>query len=340
MTFSSTAPMAPSQADTSSLSTAKSRLARETSESDAADLFVHDVNEGLSRDHKRLDCKYLYDRRGSQLFDQICDLPEYYPTRTELGIMQEHSESIARHIGSESVLLEFGSGSSLKTRVLLDHLQQPIAYVPVDISRGHLLATADRLREEHPGLEVRPLVADFTDSIAIPDELADENICVYFPGSTIGNLEQSDAIELLSRIRHLCGEHGGLLIGFDLQKDAGVLTRAYNDSQGVTAAFNLNLLDRINREADGEFDVDQFEHLAVYNTEKGRIEISIRSKCEQEVKVGSNLLQFNRGEEIHTEYSHKYTIAGFQSMAESVGMTSKAVWTDPREWFAVMYLGS
>ncbi|MCM2370470.1 L-histidine N(alpha)-methyltransferase [Aporhodopirellula aestuarii] len=302
--------------------------------------FTADVIEGLSQTPKRLHCKHLYDRRGSQLFDQICELSEYYPTRTELAIMNRNVDAIADQIGSNATLVELGSGSSQKTRILLDHLREPAAYLPVDISRGHLLETATRLRVEHPGLDIHPLVADFTQPIQIPPSVRGEKVCVYFPGSTIGNLESQDALKLFRNIHDLVGPKGGLLIGFDLQKDTDVLHAAYNDSQGITAAFNLNLLHRINREACGEFNVSQFEHLAVYDQTHGRIEISIVSTCDQTTHVAGHKFHFIKGERIHTEYSHKYTIEGFRDMAAATDFTAREVWTDEREWFAVMYLES
>lgn len=302
--------------------------------------FASDVIEGLSQQRKRLHCKHLYDRRGSQLFDKICELPEYYPTRTELAIMHRYADAMAEQIGPNTALVELGSGSSQKTRVLLDHLREPTAYLPVDISRGHLLETADKLRREHPGLNIQPIVADFTQPIELPSSLATEKVCVYFPGSTIGNLEPHDAVKLLKNIAELAGNEAGLLIGFDLQKDHDVLHAAYNDLQGVTAAFNLNLLHRINREANGNLIVDQFSHHAIYNASKGRIEISIESKTDQTARIAGQEFHFSKGELIHTEYSHKYTQEGFANMAASAGLTTKNVWTDPRDWFAVNYLES
>lgn len=302
--------------------------------------FELDVLSGLSQSPKRLHCKHLYDQRGSQLFDRICELPEYYPTRTELAIMDEYADQMTEQVGEDAVLVELGSGSSQKTRVLLDHLRAPAAYLPVDISREHLLETADKLRREHPGLLIHPLVADFTQPIEIPASFDSKKRCVYFPGSTIGNLESDEAIELLQNIAVLVGHGGGLLIGFDLQKETAVLHDAYNDSEGITAAFNLNLLHRINREADADLDVDQFDHHAIYSEERGRIEISIVSQCDQTATVAGREFEFDEGELIHTEYSHKYTRDGFVRMADAAGFTARKMWTDPRGWFAVMYLES
>jgi dimethylhistidine N-methyltransferase len=301
-------------------------------------LFEQAVVRGLQRESKALPCKYFYDDRGSALFDEICDLDEYYLTRTELAIMESHADEMGAQIGPGVMLVEYGSGSSIKTRILLDHLETPIAYVPVDISEEHLERTAQRLDQDYPHLEVLPVNADFTVDFELPTPTRDAtHAAVYFPGSTIGNFEPQHAQQLLERIAPLCGAGGGLLIGIDLQKDPAVIEAAYNDRQGVTRQFNLNLLERINRELGADFDLDQFEHLAFYNAARGRVEIYIVSLCEQMVQIGERTFSFAPGERIHTEYSHKYTIAGFAAMAASAGLALHHRWTDPREYFAVLH---
>ncbi|MDE2197203.1 MAG: L-histidine N(alpha)-methyltransferase, partial [Gammaproteobacteria bacterium] len=236
------------------------------------------VLAGLREPQKTLPCKYFYDQRGSQLFDAICELPEYYPTRTELGIMEVHAADMAAALGPRVLLVEPGSGSSLKTRLLLDHLPQPRAYVPVDISRAQLVTAADRLNRLYPELEVLPVCADFCQSFAIPaPRRRAARTIIYFPGSTIGNFEPPAAIQLLRQLRRLAGPAGGLLIGVDLRKERSVLERAYNDAAGITAAFNLNLLRRLNRELQSDFDLSRFCHRAAYNETEGRIEMHLVS---------------------------------------------------------------
>lgn len=301
--------------------------------------FREAVFAGLSDSPRQLPCKYFYDHRGSALFDQICGSEAYYLTRSELAITQRYAEEICRQIGEAATLVEYGSGSSEKTRILLDHLKSPTAYVPVDISRRHLLQTADRLRREYPDLAVLPVVADFSDDFAIPRRLADSGpVTVYFPGSTIGNFERSRAASLLRSIATLSGPDGGLLIGIDLVKDPAILELAYNDPEGITAAFNLNLLRRIRDELRAEIDVAQFEHVAIYNPEQKRVEMYVRSRCEQQIVLGDATFDFAAGEMIRTECSHKYTIDGFADLAAEAGLSLKQRWTDEREWFAVLHL--
>jgi dimethylhistidine N-methyltransferase len=303
--------------------------------------FLRDVLRGLTRRPKRLPSKYFYDAEGSRLFDQICQLPEYYPTRTELQIMEGSVGEMASVIGSGSVLIEYGSGSSVKTRLLLDTLSQPRAYLPVDISHEHLHQSAASLNREYPGLCVRPITADFTRDFELPAEvIAGARPTVYFPGSTIGNFTQRQALKLLGRIRRQCSDSGGLLLGVDLIKDRDVLRRAYNDAAGVTAAFNLNLLRRINRELGGQFDLQSFEHVAIWNERRKRIEMHLRSRCDHTAAVRSRKFHFRRGETICTEFSHKYTCEQLEQMAARCGFTLTHVWTDPQEWFGVAYLRS
>lgn len=303
------------------------------------DTFLDDVVSGLSTRPRSLPCKYFYDERGAQLFDEICQLDEYYVTRTELAIMRRYAHEMAEQIGEGVMLVEYGSGASTKTRLLLEALVDPVAYVPVDISREQLEATSDRLADQFPGVEILPVCADFTDKFSLPTATREPtHDAVYFPGSTIGNFRPHEAEAMLRRIVDLCGCGGGLLIGVDLQKETHVLESAYNDSEGVTAAFNLNLLDRINRELEGEIDVEQFEHHARYNETECRVELSLVSQRDQTVRVGDEEFAFAEGESIHTEYSHKYTIESFAELAAKAGLTLRKAWTDERERFAVLHL--
>ncbi len=303
------------------------------------DEFYTDVVRGLSEKRKALPCKYFYDERGSQLFDQICELDEYYPTRTELALMREHALSIASQIDTEVMLVELGSGSSLKTRVLLDSLHKPTAYVPVDISEEHLLRTAADLRVAYPQLPVLPVVADFTEAFVLPTcQPPASHVALYFPGSTIGNFTPTQAGRLLRTISGMLGPQGGLLIGIDLQKNPAIIESAYNDKAGVTAAFNLNLLHRINRELDGTFCVDAFKHRAVYNAQLHRIEISLVSLEHQSARVGSQEFDFTQGEEIITEYSHKYTVEGFATFAANYGFDLHMHWVDAKKYFGILHL--
>ncbi len=291
--------------------------------------FLDEVLLGLRQSPKTLPCKYFYDERGSQLFDQICDLDEYYLTRTELAIMERYATQIAAQIGPGVMLIEYGSGSSVKTRILLDHLPAVNAYVPVDISRAHLQQTCRNLAIGYPEIEVLPVCADFTAEFDLPTPQSEPTHCaVYFPGSTIGNFAPEEAERILQQISTLCGTGGGLLIGIDLQKDHEVLEAAYNDSQGVTAEFNLNLLRRINRELDSDFRLDAFQHCATYDAAKGRIEISLRSLRQQDVSIAEQTFEFAENELICTEHSHKYSVLGFSQLAAQQGSHYERIgWT-------------
>lgn len=303
--------------------------------------FMQDVVDGFDDFPKHLPCKYFYDAQGSQLFDQICDLDEYYLTRTEQWIMDHSAEEIGRTIGRDAAVIELGSGSSTKTRVLLDHLIEPNAYVPVDISGTHLRETARRLQRDYPHLRILPVAADFTSEMRLPVECASAlRRVVYFPGSTIGNFTPDRALDLLRRIADVCGDDGGMLIGVDLVKSVETLTNAYDDESGVTAAFNLNLLRRIRDELDCDVELADFEHVVFYNEEQSRIEIYLRSLVEQTVQVGDRRFSLAKDELIHTEYSHKYTVNRFAKLAAPAGFRLRTVWTDPDEYFAVMYLES
>jgi len=302
----------------------------------AADLR-RDALAGLSQRPRTLPCKYFYDDHGSWLFDQICTLPEYYPTRTELVISRRYAAEIAAACGPQALLLELGSGSSTKTRIILDHLRAPAGYVPVDIARDFLRHAADELAAAYPGLPVVPVCADFTQPFT-PPALAARRTIVYFPGSTIGNFTADDAAELLRTIAGLMGPEGGLLIGVDLRKDPNMLVRAYNDARGVTAAFNLNLLTRLNRELSADFDLAHFQHRATWDPTPGRIEMQLVSKRDQAVHIDDQSIEFRAGEPIRTEYSHKYTLDQFASMASTAGLAVRKVWTDHARLFSVQYL--
>lgn len=300
--------------------------------------FRDEVLDGLSQTPRTLPCKYFYDERGSRLFEQICELNEYYLTRTELAIMRRHTSEMATQIGPGVMLVEYGSGSSTKTPLLLDHLQDPVAYVPVDISGDHLQQTAVSLARRYPQIEILPVCADFTSDFELPlSRKKPTHTAVYFPGSTIGNLEPDAAEQMLRRIVDKCGCGGGLLIGIDLQKDLATIDAAYNDSQGVTAEFNLNLLHRINHELDGDIDIGCFAHRASYNPSLNRVEMYLVSLCDQTIEIGDSSFDFAVGETICTEHSHKYTIDGFARLAAAAGLELHSQWTDDLHHFAVLH---
>lgn len=301
------------------------------------DQFLDDVLAGLSRPQKRLPSKYFYDTAGSRLFDRITELPEYYPTRTELAIMCAHAGAMAARCGARCLLVELGAGSLVKVRLLLDELDRPAGYVPVDVSGEHLRGAAKELAADYPGLGIYPMVADFTRPFEAPPVPAARRVA-YFPGSTIGNFEPSEADVLLRRLARLVGPGGGLLLGIDLRKDLAVLEPAYNDAQGVTAAFNRNLLMRINHELGADFDPAAFRHRAFYNRERSRIEMHLISEAEQPVRVADRTFAFRAGESIHTENSHKYDLAEFARRAAKCGLCADESWTDDRGYFAVLYL--
>ncbi len=299
--------------------------------------FAQEVIHGLTQDPKTLPCKFFYDERGSALFDRICELDEYYPTRTEMGIMQAHISEMSALLGDNCQLVEYGSGSSLKTRVLLDNAPNLAAYVPMDISREHLGRTASSLAQAYPDIPILPVCADYTQPFDLPQARAARTV-VYFPGSTIGNFPPAQAREFLARIAQVCGAGGGLLIGVDLKKSPAILEPAYDDKEGVTAAFNLNLLARMNRELGADFELSQWAHHAFYNTIQGRIEMHLVSLEPQSVTIDGHRLLFGRGERIHTESSYKYALDEFACLAEGAGLTVRRVWTDDNQLFSVQYL--
>ncbi len=300
---------------------------------------ISEIVDGLSSEQKQISPKYFYDERGSQLFDEITRLPEYYLTNTELGIIRDNIDEMVTLVGKQASLIEFGSGSSLKTRVLLEHLSELAAYVPVDISDEHLHVSANEIRAEFPHIDVLPVVADFTKPFVLPTPVVMpvRNV-VYFPGSTIGNFEHDMAMELLRVMHHEAGGNGALLIGVDLQKDPQIIEDAYNDSAGITAAFNLNMLTHLNRDFGANFDVSEFAHSASYDPDKGRVIIELISKADQTFKVADTAFSIADGEAILTEYSHKYTLAGFEAMANAAGFQVEKVWTDAEQLFSVQFL--
>jgi L-histidine Nalpha-methyltransferase len=300
--------------------------------------FRADVLRGLRAPKKKLPCKYFYDEVGSALFEQITELEEYYPTRTELGIMERHAAEMAGLLGPRCLLIEYGSGSSLKTRHLLDRLREPAGYVPIDVSGEHLRCAALALGEEYPDIEVLPLCADFTRPLGLPpSRKAAARRVVYFPGSTLGNFTSEGALALLRQTAVLCGPGGGLLLGVDLRKNPRVIEAAYNDRQGVTASFNLNILVRINRELGADFDIEQFTHRAFYHAAQGGIEMHLVSRRDQVVRVGGVPFVFVKGESIHTENSYKYSLPDLVELARAGGFAAERVWADEQQYFGVGY---
>ncbi|MEP9353109.1 L-histidine N(alpha)-methyltransferase [Xanthobacter sp. KR7-65] len=301
------------------------------------DAFRADVIEGLSSSPKALSPKYFYDEAGSRLFDLICRLPEYYPTRSELEILTARAGEISAFAGPHASLVEFGSGSSVKVRLLLDALERPAAYVPIDISGPHMRAAVARLAADYPDVAMTPVEADFTRPLHLP-ALEGGRRLGFFPGSTIGNFSPEAAGSFLAHAGEVLGPDSALVVGFDLPKDRAVLEAAYDDRQGVTAAFNLNLLARMNRELGADFDPAAFGHRAFFNAEASRIEMHLESRRSQVVRVCGQRFPFAAGETIHTENSHKYAVPVFLDMAQAAGWHERAVWTDSRGWFAVAML--
>jgi dimethylhistidine N-methyltransferase len=301
--------------------------------------FLAEVVAGLSSSPRSLPCKFFYDERGADLFQEICELPEYYITRTETELLRRYGGEMAESIGANVELIGFGTGAGIKTRMLLEHLENPIAYVPVDISKQRLVDSAAELSRAMPALEILPVCGDYLQELQLPKPLRKpDHAAVFFPGSTIGNLEPRVAEDFLRRVCKLCGKSGGLIIGVDLQKSRKVLEAAYNDSAGVTAEFNLNLLVRANRELDADFDLPLWRHQAIYNEREGRIEMHLISEAEQTVHVGGREFAFGRGEKIITEFSYKHTLEGFARLASSAGFREASrVWTDPERLFAVFH---
>jgi dimethylhistidine N-methyltransferase len=296
--------------------------------------FARDVIDDLSQHPKRLSPKYFYDATGSELFEQITVLPEYYPTRTELGILRDRGPEISAIIPKGAALVEFGAGATTKVRLLLNQCAFG-AYVPVDISGDFLKAQADALRKDFPDLDVYPVAADFTAPFALPDAIANMPKVGFFPGSTLGNFEPHEACAFLRSAREILGKDAQMVIGVDLEKDERTLYNAYNDAAGITARFNLNVLDRINRELGGDFELPAFIHRAIYNRERHRIEMHLISKKAQKARVLDRSFSFRAGESIHTESSYKYSLDRFTALARGSGWTPRASWTDPAGMFSV-----
>ena len=300
--------------------------------------FRDAVLAGLAHQPKTLPCKFFYDARGSALFERICEVPEYYLTRTEIAILEGNAGAIAAHLGRHCRLVELGSGASRKVRILLDALKQPAAYVPVDISREHLRDAAGRLAADFPDLPVIAVCADYTRPFRLPALPGPKGKRVgFFPGSTIGNFEPDAVIRFLEHCAELLGPDGEMLIGVDLKKDTAILDRAYNDRAGFNAAFNLNLLGRINRELEGNLDLARFEHLAFYSAAKGRMELYLKSLADQTASIAGRRFSFAEGERIHTENSYKYAIPDFHALAERAGFRAVDTWRDRDDLFSVHY---
>jgi len=301
--------------------------------------FLADVIAGLSSNPRTLPCKYFYDERGAALFQKICELPEYYVTRTEIDILDRNRNEIASQLGPDIQLIGLGTGAGTKTRILIDALEKPAVYIPVDISEKQLRESTALFRKIFPELEILPVCADYLQPVVLPSprHKPARNI-VYFPGSTIGNFEPNQAVEFLRRIANVCRGGGGLLIGVDLKKEHQVLEAAYNDGAGVTAQFNLNLLERVNRELGADFDLDQWWHRAIYNSNAGRIEMYLTSEIDQFVHLDEHKFHFRRGDKIITEFSYKYAPDEFAALAAKAGFEFIRMWTDDARLFGIFYL--
>ena len=304
----------------------------------AASDLLGDIIAGLSSDPRALPCKYFYDERGAALFQKICELPEYYITRTEIDILDRYRAEIALQLGPNIELIGLGTGAGTKTRILVEALLTPAAYIPVDISEKQLRKSSALFRKIFPNLEILPVCADYLQAVTLPSprHKAARNV-VYFPGSTIGNFEPKEALEFLCRIANVSGRGGGLLIGVDLQKDQNVIEAAYNDKAGVTAEFNLNLLAHINRETGANFDLSRWQHRAIYNAEAGRIEMYLISATDQTVRIQDREFRFRASEKILTEHSYKHAPEGFIALARQAGFDFVKLWTDDARLFGVFY---
>ncbi|HJO73119.1 MAG: L-histidine N(alpha)-methyltransferase [Rhodospirillales bacterium] len=302
--------------------------------------FRSDVLRGLGEEPKNIPCKYFYDECGSDLFQEICGLPEYYPTRTETALLRDLAPQLGALAGPGCSLIEYGTGSSEKMRIVLDALDDPAAYTAVDISREHLLETTTALAEDLPGLAVHAVCADFTQPFEVPDAGTGGTgrRVAFFPGSSLGNFTPEASVAFLATAAGMVGAGGAMLIGIDLKKDEKILNAAYNDAQGVTAAFNLNLLARVNRELGGTFEFGAFRHHAFYNASEGRIEMHLVSTRAQTAEVAGRTFAFGAGETIHTENSYKYGVDEFRALARRAGFTPVKAWTDAEDLFSVHYL--
>ncbi|XWN37158.1 MAG: L-histidine N(alpha)-methyltransferase [Balneola sp.] len=299
--------------------------------------MLEEVISGLSQEQKTLPSKFFYDEKGSKLFDDITELEEYYPTRTERKILEEYVDEIADYLGEKVLLIEPGSGSSSKTKILLGNMENICCYIPMDISGDYLFKVADQLRSEFPNIQILPLSADYTKPFELPESSPDARKIVFYPGSTIGNFKMEKVHQFLNVIHEIIGTDGAFLIGADLKKEAEVLKAAYNDSKGITAQFNKNILIHLNRELGTSFNSEFFDHKAIWNEEKGRIEMHLFVNKNHSVKIGEHIIEFRLGESVHTENSHKYTLDGFADMV-SDWFEVKKVWTDEKDYFSLQYL--
>jgi dimethylhistidine N-methyltransferase len=303
----------------------------------SADDLAADVLAGFSRPQKSIPPKYFYDTEGSRLFDAITELPEYYPTRTETAMLREYADAIANKAGTGHLLVEPGSGSCTKARILFEDLQ-PCAYVPMDISRDHLRVAAQEVAVDFPWLQVHAACTDFTRLMKLPPNSPEGRRLAFFPGSSIGNFDPDAAVGFLSMVADMVGPGGQLLIGVDLKKDKALLEAAYDDAEGVTAAFNLNLLTRINRELGADFDLAQWRHKALYNESEGRVEMHLVSRVAQQVSLRGQTFHFAAGETIHTENSYKYSVAEFRDLAARAGFSTDTAWVDADRLFSLHLL--
>ena len=305
-----------------------------------AGAFAQDLMRALASRPRSISPKYFYDEQGSRLFDRICELPEYYPTRTEVGILTANARNIAAQMGPQAEIVEFGAGSLHKVRLLLDAMERPARYLPIDISGEHLARCVATLQRDYPALDVQPVIADYTQRLLLPAAMPGAGLRVgFFPGSTIGNFTPDEALHFLQVTGQVL-RGGALLLGADLVKDPAVLHAAYNDAQGVTAAFNLNLLARANRELGTRFVLEHFAHSAFYNAPLQRIEMHLVSRCRQQIAVGGEAYEFEEGETLHTENSHKFTIDGLRALAVRAGFRPGPVWTDKDNLFSVHWLNA
>ena len=298
-----------------------------------------DVLRGLAQNPKMLPSQYLYDERGARLFERICETEEYYLTRTEVAILRHHMDAIVDHIGPGALVIEPGSGSGIKTQLLLENLEDPAAYVPIDVAKQQLAECAVRMDQRYPDLEVKPVCADFTNDHELPTvEGRVRRHVVFFPGSTIGNFTPADAVGILRQMAKLCGDDGGVLIGVDLKKDRAILEPAYDDAEGVSREFALNYLVRLNRELGADFELRRFGYEAPYNEAQGRIEMALVSLCQQVAHIDDVSVPFSTGERVRTEYSYKYSLEEFAEVAKKAGLTTAEVWTASKRLFSVHYL--
>jgi dimethylhistidine N-methyltransferase len=301
-------------------------------------LFLDEVLEGLDQAQKTLPCKYFYDDKGSQLFEQICELEEYYITRVELTLLEDIKTELAEMIGQKATIIEPGAGAGIKIRTLLKALDTPESYVPMDISKEFLFYSAQIIQNEFPQIEIMPIQGDFTEPVSWLGKEKKNNRVVFFPGSTIGNFEQNKAIDFLNNMQHLIGKEGALIIGVDLLKEQNILEAAYNDSKGITEAFNKNLLARINQQLNANFDLKQFKHEAFLNHQDQRIEMHLVSLQDQAVTINGKQFDFSAFESIHTENSHKHSVDGFLELASKANLKCLKTWIDDQQMFSVHYL--